>query len=144
MKLILSLLMAFALAPALFAQAPKEKDKQAILDIMARQEAAWNKGDLEAFMKGYWESEDLKFIGKSGITYGYEATLERYKKGYPDKAAMGKLTFDILHVDAMSKKSVLVVGKWHLQRADDAPEGHFSLVWRKIDGEWVIVADHSS
>lgn len=144
MKIVFTLLTALALVPSLFAQAPKEKDKAAILAIMDRQEKCWNNGDLECFMNGYWESEDLKFIGKNGITYGWQATLDRYRKGYPDKAAMGKLTFTILHTDAISKKSVMVVGKWHLQRADDAPEGHFSLIWRKIDGEWVIVADHSS
>ena len=126
------------------AQAPKEKDKEAILGTMARQEACWNKGDLECFMKGYWENDGLKFIGKSGITYGYAATLERYQKSYPDKAAMGKLTFDILHVDAIGKKEIMVVGKWHLKRENDEPQGHFTLIWKKIGGEWVIIADHSS
>lgn len=134
------LLMSLSMA----AQSPKATDKEAILAIMERQESCWNEGDLECFMKGYWESEDLKFIGKSGVTYGWDATLARYQKSYPDKAAMGKLTFDILHVESISKKSALVVGKWHLQRAEDAPEGHFSLIWKKIKGEWVIVADHSS
>lgn len=126
------------------AQPPKEKDKAAILATMAAQEANWNKGDLEKFMVGYWEDENLKFIGKSGITYGYEATLERYKKGYPDKAAMGKLSFDIKHVEAIGKKTIMVVGKYHLQRENDEPQGHFSLIWKKIGKEWVIIADHSS
>lgn len=144
MKFILSLLVLITLAPGLSAQTPKEKDKKAILGIMERQEACWNAGDLECFMNGYWESEDLKFIGKSGITYGWQATLDRYKRGYPTKADMGKLTFEILHVDGISKKSVLVVGKWSLKRTKDDLEGHFSLVWKKIGGEWVIVTDHSS
>lgn len=127
-----------------FAQEPSPKDKARVLAIMERQEADWNKGDLEEFMNGYWESESLKFIGKLGITYGYDATLAHYKKSYPDRAAMGKLSFDILHVDKVSKKAIMVTGKWHLQRAEDAPQGHFTLIWKKIKGDWVIVADHSS
>jgi ketosteroid isomerase-like protein len=140
------LLVLVCLLPAanLFAQSVSAKDHTAILDIMARQEACWNKGDLNCFMEGYWPDDSLKFIGKSGITYGWDATLERYQKGYPDKAAMGKLTFTILHVDAVSKKAAQVTGKWHLQRESDAPQGYFTLLWRKIKGEWVIVADHSS
>ena len=144
MKTITLLILTLFFGMTAHSQTPKEKDKEAILAIMAAQEACWNKGDLQCFMKGYWESDELKFIGKSGITYGWDATLERYKKSYPDKAAMGKLTFDILHVDAIGKKQMLVVGKWHLQRAEDAPNGHFSLTWKKIDKEWVIIADHSS
>lgn len=126
------------------AQSVPAKDKTAILDIMQRQEDCWNKGDLECFMVGYWQDDALKFIGKNGITYGYDATLERYQKSYPDKDAMGKLTFTILHVDAVSKKAAQVTGKWHLQRSEDAPQGHFTLLWKKIKGSWVIVADHSS
>ncbi len=144
MKIFAYTLISLFLLGSLRAQTPKEKDKTAILNIMKNQESCWNKGDLEGFMNGYWESEELKFIGKSGITYGWQATLERYKKSYPDKAAMGKLTFDILHVEATGKKQMLVIGKWHLQREKDAPEGHFSLVWRKIGKDWVIIADHSS
>lgn len=128
----------------LSAQSPSAKVKSEILATMARQEACWNQGDLECFMNGYWESDSLKFIGKSGITYGWQATLDRYKRGYPDRAAMGKLTFDILHVEKISGKSVMVVGKWELKREEDTPGGHFSLLWKKINGEWVIVADHSS
>ena len=144
MKYLLTICMILFAATSSSAQAPKEKDKEAILAIMAAQEACWNKGELECFMKGYWESEDLKFIGKSGITYGYDGTLERYKKSYPDKAAMGTLTFTILHVEAIGKKEMMVVGKYHLKREKDEPQGHFSLIWKKIGKEWVIIADHSS
>jgi len=125
-------------------QSPKSKDKDAILSIMQAQEDAWNSGDLKGFMKGYWESDDLKFIGKNGITYGWDGTLKRYQKSYPSRDAMGTLSFDILHVDAIGKKEMMVVGKWHLQRKEDAPQGHFSLIWKKINKEWVIIADHSS
>lgn len=126
------------------AQTLPPADEAAIRAVMAAQEAAWNKGELEGFMKGYWEDEGLKFIGKTGVTYGWQATLDRYRKGYPDRAAMGVLHFDLLHVERISAKAALVVGKWTLQRAEDQPGGHFSLLWRKIKGTWVIVADHSS
>lgn len=141
----ITILLSIALFPLLsYSQAPKAKDKAAILSIMDRQENCWNKGDLECFMNGYWQSDSLKFIGKSGITYGWQATLDRYKKGYPDRSAMGKLTFTIRHVYSAGKKAVFVIGQWHLKREKDEPQGFFSLLWRKVKGEWVIVADHSS
>jgi uncharacterized protein (TIGR02246 family) len=143
--LVLALLL---LLPApFFAQKLPAKDQQAILDILSRQQAAWNAGNLEAFMKGYWESDSLMFIGSRGLTYGWQATLSNYQRSYPDRASMGKLKFDILKVKKLGKKSALVVGKWQLQRdAKDKEDlsGHFSLTWRKLKGGWVIVADHSS
>jgi hypothetical protein len=78
---------------------------------------AWNRGDIENFMKGYWENDSLMFIGKNGITYGWTNTLNNYKKGYPDTAAMGKLSFNINTVKRLSKEYYYVVGKWHLQRS---------------------------
>jgi len=125
-------------------QALAQKDKDAILAIMANQEAAWNTGKLEAFMDGYWQSDSLKFIGKSGLNYGWQSTLDNYKKGYPDKAAMGKLTFTNLHIEKAGNRSAFVIGKWHLDREAGDLEGYYSLLWRKMKGKWVIVADHSS
>lgn len=128
----------------LSAQAIKPHDRAAILEVMRLQEQAWNAGNLEGFMEGYWRSDSLRFIGSRGITYGWQPTLDNYKKGYPDRAAMGKLTFTILRVEGMGKRCAHVTGQWHLQRAADAPQGYFTLVWRKVGGKWVIVADHSS
>ena len=122
----------------------QSKSEQKILDVLENQENAGNTGDLDKFMIGYWESDSLMFIGKSGLTYGYNNTLKNYKRSYPDKAAMGKLEFTILKMEKLGSKNYLVVGKWLLTRKEDAPNGHFSLIWRKIKGEWVIVADHSS
>jgi hypothetical protein len=126
------------------AQGIKPKDKSAILEIMASQEMSWNKGDLEGFMNGYWRSDSLRFIGKSGITYGWQPTLANYQRSYPDKAAMGKLKFTILRVESLGKGVAHVTGAWLLTREKDAPQGYFTLLWRKINSEWVIVADHSS
>jgi ketosteroid isomerase-like protein len=111
---------------------------------MADQELAWNRGDLEGFMQGYWHSDSLRFIGSRGLTYGWQQTLDNYKKGYPDTDAMGKLKFTILSVEQLSKRSAYVIGKWHLTRKAGDLEGHYTLLWKKVKGAWVIVADHSS
>lgn len=121
------------------------KDVQTILSILDTQTKSWNSGDLENFMKGYWKSDSLMFIGKSGVTYGYNNTLENYKKGYPTRDAMGILKFTILKVEKISAAAYFVVGKWHLTREKVGNvEGHYTLLFKKIKREWVIVADHSS
>lgn len=125
----------------LFAQ---DQDVTAIRKVLAQQQQDWNSGNLEAFMQGYWKSDSLKFISSRGINYGWQATLDGYKKGYPTTEAMGKLTFTIISIEKLSKKSAIVIGKWHLQRTKDEPQGHFTLLWKKIEGRWVIVADHTS
>ncbi|WP_281613468.1 nuclear transport factor 2 family protein [Flammeovirga sp. SubArs3] len=122
----------------------KDSDLQKIQSILNKQEKAWNRADLEGFMDGYWESEDLLFIGKSGVTNGWQATLDNYKRSYPDAKAMGKLHFTILKTEKLSDNVALVIGKWHLSRESKDLEGHFSLTWKKINGKWVIIADHSS
>ncbi|GAA4297522.1 nuclear transport factor 2 family protein [Nibribacter koreensis] len=112
--------------------------------IMDEQSQAWNRGDLEGFMAHYWQSDSLVFIGKSGPTYGWQKTLENYQKGYPNKEAMGQLQFTLLKTEVISHDALFVVGKWHLTRTIGDVGGHFSLVFRKINGQWKIVADHSS
>jgi hypothetical protein len=120
------------------------KDEQAALDLLNRQSSYWNKGDIENFMKGYWENDSLMFVGKSGVTYGYRATLENYKKGYPDRAAMGELSFQFIKTEKLSPEYIFVVGKWYLKRTIGDVKGHFNLLFRKINNEWVIIVDHSS
>jgi uncharacterized protein (TIGR02246 family) len=135
----------FMLPLVVFAQKISLKDEKSIRQVLARQVEAWNKGDLEQFMEGYWKSDSLRFIGKSGVTYGWEATLAGYQKSYPDKATMGTLRFEILHIEAVGKEAAFVVGKWSLQRPEKGDiSRHFSLLWRKIKGNWVICTDHSS
>ena len=119
-------------------------DLQTIRNIMADQEAAWNAGDLPRFMAGYWQSDSLTFIGSRGLTHGWQTTLDNYKKSYPDAEAMGKLTFTLLTVEQLSPTSAYVIGKWQLARIKGDLSGHFTLLWKKIEGAWVIVADHSS
>lgn len=120
------------------------QDKQAILKVLETQRTAWNKGDIEEYMQGYWKSDSLLFVGKSAPAYGWQTTLDHYKKGYPDKTAMGFLTFDILQVKVLDPANAFVLGAWHLKREKDAPGGYFTLWLKKIDGEWKIVCDHTS
>lgn len=127
-----------------FAQPTEDKDFQAIRAAMSEQEQAWNQGDIDVFMKHYWKSEDLQFIGSRGPTYGWQTTLENYKKNYPNRDAMGKLRFDILNINRRDKKVISVLGKFTLERKNDQPSGYFLLIWQKIKGKWVIVADHTS
>lgn len=119
-------------------------DEKIIRSLIEEQRLLWNKGDISGFMETYWKSDSLMFIGKTGVTYGWQNTLENYKKGYPDTAAMGKLTFNLLQVKKLSGTCFFVVGKWHLTRSIGNVQGHFSLLFRKINQKWVIVADHSS
>lgn len=112
--------------------------------IMAAQEVAWNRGDLAAFMDGYWQSDSLRFIGSRGLTYGWQTTLDNYRKSYPDRETMGTLKFTILSVEKLSRRSAYVIGKWQLTRSKGDLSGHYTLLWKKINGKWVIVADHSS
>lgn len=122
----------------------EDANTTAIRKVMQAQEVAWNKGDLDAFMEGYWHSDSLCFIGSKGLTYGWDATLANYKQGYPDRAAMGVLTFTLIRVEKLSGKDAFVIGKWHLKRDAGDLSGHFTLLWKKIKGQWLIVADHSS
>jgi ketosteroid isomerase-like protein len=122
----------------------QNKDEQQILQALNIQKNAWNKGDIHRFMETYWHNDSLMFIGKSGVTYGWQNTLNNYKKGYPDTAAMGKLDFDILHVKRLSGLYFSVVGKWNLTRSIGNVGGHFTLLFKKIKNKWLIVSDHSS
>lgn len=116
----------------------------AIRKVLEAQVLAWNAGNVESFMQGYWQSDSLMFVGKSGITYGWRKALENYKKHYPDTVAMGKLTFDLKEFKPLSPAYYFVVGKWHLQRSIGNIEGHFTLLFRKINSKWFIVVDHTS
>ena len=120
------------------------QDREAIVKVLTVQRKAWNRGDIDGFMQGYWKSDSLMFIGKSAPVYGWQNTLERYKKSYPGKAGMGELAFDILQVKVLDDNNAFVMGGWHLKLENGAPGGYFTLWFRKINGEWKIVCDHTS
>jgi hypothetical protein len=135
------LIVAIALSVTSLAQS---KDEAEVRSVLAKQNAAWNRGYIDAFMVGYWENDSLMFIGKSGVTYGYKNTLANYKKNYPDTTLMGKLTFTLIHVKQLSSEYFHVTGKYYLTRTIGDASGHFTLMFRKINGKWVIISDHSS
>ena len=122
----------------------QSKDETAIRDLLTVQSVSWNNGNLEGFMESYWKSDSLMFIGKKGVTYGWQNTLENYKKNYPDTVNMGKLRFELLEVKRLSAMYFFVVGKWFLTRSVGDLNGSFTLLVKKIKDQWVIVADHSS
>jgi ketosteroid isomerase-like protein len=124
-----------------FASFSQSKEIKALLE---KQRQDWNKGDIIAFMQGYWKSESLMFVGKNGPNYGWQKTLENYQKSYPDKAAMGFLTFDVKEIRMLDKTHAFVLGAWDLKRAKDEPQGYFTLLFQKFGKEWKIIVDHSS
>ncbi|MEJ8801933.1 YybH family protein [Pontibacter sp. H249] len=131
-----------AKAPAQVTAAAKNK----IRDVLLAQSDCWSRSDLECYMQGYWKSDSLLFVGSRGLTYGWQQTLDNYKRSYPDASAMGMLTFDVKEMRELSPETMLVVGKWHLQReaAKGNLEGHFFVVFKHFTDGWKIVADHSS
>ena len=141
MKIIPFTLVLFLFSFVSFSQ---NRDRQSILSSLQKQTEAWNRGNIDEFMLGYWENDSLKFIGKSGVTYGYKQTLANYKKNYSDTTKMGKLSFDILHVKELSPQYYFVVGKWFLKRSIGDIGGYFTLLFRKIKRRWMIVVDHTS
>jgi ketosteroid isomerase-like protein len=121
-----------------------QSDLEKVTSLLHEQQACWNNGDIPCFMKHYWKSDSLTFVGKSGIQYGWDKTLENYQKSYPDKNAMGQLAFDIVKVSQLADDAIYMLGKWSLKRKNDSPNGLFTLIFKKINGQWLIVSDHSS
>lgn len=121
------------------------EDFDSIKALLNRQAVDWNRGDIDAFMIGYLESDALKFVGSSGMREGYTATLESYKKGYPSKADMGNLSFEFAPYDRLGSDHFLLHGRYTLQFEDERPEatGPFSLILQRIDDQWKIIYDHS-
>jgi len=135
--LLLSILV---LVSSVFAQDDAAKEIRKVMDDQA---AAWNRGDIEAFMQGYWNSQKLVFVG-SEVTRGWQPTLDRYKRTYGTREKMGTLTFSDLEITVLSKDAAVVLGSWSLARPTDNPHGKFTLVFRKFKEGWRIVMDHTS
>lgn len=118
-------------------------EKEQLKTVLFQSAKDWNSGSIEAYMDAYWKSEELQFIGAHGITYGWETTLANYKKSYPTKEHMGQLSFEILDITYVSKHVYSMVGKYHVDRNNGQLNGVFSILFKKIDGKWLIVSDHS-
>ena len=121
-----------------------EADRAAIQEILKAQQAAWNRGDVEAFVVGYWHSPELTFSGSSGVSRGWDGVLARYKKNYPDRATMGVLDFSDLEFRFLGPEAALALGKWHLKREKGDVGGVFTLVWQRFPEGWKIIHDHTS
>lgn len=145
MKRISALALILLFASVTFSQSENQKKKISddIIAVMKEQSAAWNRGDIEGFMRGYWNSDKLVFVS-SRVTRGWQPTLENYKRGYPTKEAMGRLTFSDLEVTVLSNDAAVVLGSWALERAKDNPKGKFTLIFRKFKEGWRIVHDHTT
>jgi beta-aspartyl-peptidase (threonine type) len=117
---------------------------QSIRAVLASQQAAWNRGDIPAFLEGYWNSPELTFAGSDGIVRGYDGVLARYRKSYPDKKTMGELDFSGLEIRPLGPQAALVLGHWHLKRQTDELGGVFSLVFQQFPDGWRIAHDHTS
>jgi ketosteroid isomerase-like protein len=142
MKYLFCIFLHFSFYPLLAQK--DEENIQIISTLMSDQVKDWNNGDLEAFMKPYWKSDSLKFIGKTKVNYGWQTTLDHYKQGYPNKEKMGNLSFEIISIQKLSEDYYFLVGKWKIDYLDAFIGGHYSLLWQKIKGSWFIIVDHSS
>lgn len=139
----LAMTLGMASIPAVAQSAPSPQ-AYAIKDVLEKQVAAWNRGDVRAFMEGYWKSEQTEFVSASGIFVGWQQVLDRYLHSYPDRAAMGHLTFSGIEVHVLCPDAAYVVGKFRLDRQNDTPEGVFTLTFRKFPEGWRIVNDHTT
>lgn len=115
-----------------------------VLEALQSQEDCWNRGDIDCFMGGYWQNDSLMFVSGDNVAYGWQKVLDNYKKKYSTKELMGQLTFDVVKTDQLASDAIMVIGSWKLNREELDIQGKFSLLWRKIDGEWKIVIDHTS
>ena len=145
-RFFFALLLAFVLfgVPSNAQDQERTDAGQKIERVLVDQAAAWNKGDIDAFMNGYARTASLRFASGDTVTYGWQATLERYRQRYPDRAAMGTLNFTDLDTTILAPDAAVVFGRWHLKNDQGEPRGLFTLMFRKIGDDWRIIADHTS
>lgn len=139
-RLLLLLLILCCNAFADTVKTPEEEIKS----VLFAQQNAWNRGDIDGYMEGYWKSDKLRFASEGAYKFGWQATLKGYKKNYPDKSTMGTLTFILYDINLITEDAALVFGSWKLEREKDKPHGLFTLLLRKKEQGWKIVADHTS
>ncbi len=144
MKILIFTFLLLCVATAVSAQSKDEKTKAAIKRVLDEQAAAWNRGDIEGFMQGYWNSPEMMFVSGDTMTKGWQPTLERYKKSYNTREKMGVLSFSELEITVIGKESAVVFGRFTLERKNDKPTGLFTLNFRKFKDGWKIILDHTS
>jgi hypothetical protein len=144
MKKLILVICTLILSQTGFSQTTEQEDKEAILAVLKAQRLAWSDNNMEAFMEGYWKSDSLKFYGRNGVTYGWDNTLERYKQAYPTPDHTGILSFKINDISKITDDAYYVMGEYHLKRTVGNATGIFMIIFKRIDGEWKIIADTSS
>lgn len=122
----------------------QKAEETAIRAVLDAEQIAWNNGDIEKFMEGYWKSDSLQFMSNRGINKGWQETFDAYKLGYPDRAAMGTLRFEIIKITPLDENHFVVSGKYFVTRLSGNLEGSFTLIFKKIDGKWVAIYDHTA
>lgn len=144
-RILLVAIAAITVGSELFSMSAQSPDGETqIRALLEEQAAAWNRGDIDSFMTSYWKSDQTLFVGATGVVRGWQAVLDRYHHAYPDRKAMGQLTFSNVEVHNYCSDAALVVGNYHLERENDHPEGVFTLDLRKFPEGWRIVADHTT
>ncbi len=118
--------------------------RTAVEAVLRAQADAWNRGEVDAFVDHYWHSPDVTFSSSGATTRGWEATVNRYRERYPTREKMGEISFDNLEITPLGADAALVLGQWRLDRDAEPVSGNFSIVFRNLDGRWVIVHDHTS
>jgi ketosteroid isomerase-like protein len=116
----------------------------AVRAVLDAQRDAWNRGDIEGYMDGYQRSDDTVFVSGDTLTRGWQTVHDRYKKNYDSREKMGRLTFSDLEITPIGNDTAIVLGRWHLQRANDEPHGRFTLILRRTKQGWKVVHDHTS
>ena len=146
MRIVSLLFLSLALSTSVAAQSDKQRSAivRDITAVLNTQTNAWNRGDIEGFMLGYWNSEQLVFASGDNVTHGWQTTLDRYKKNYNSREKMGTLKFSDLEINVISKDAAVALGSWSLARTSDNPKGKFTLIFRKFKEGWRIVHDHTS
>lgn len=146
MRIVSLLFLSLALSTSVAAQSDKQRSAavREITAVLNTQTDAWNRGDIDGFMRGYWNSEKLVFASGDNVTHGWQTTLDRYKRNYDSREKMGTLKFSDLEFNVISKDAAVVLGSWSLTRTSDNPKGKFTLIFRKFKDGWRIVHDHTS
>lgn len=144
LALLFGALLLLATSSSSLAKPPHSDDAAAILTLLDDQTAAWNRGDIEGFMNGYWNSDQTQFVSSEGVAHGWQALLNRYRHAYPDRKAMGHLSFSNLEIHVECATAGYAIGEYHLQRESDNPAGVFTLNFRKFPEGWRIVVDHTT
>jgi len=143
-NILFAMLFIFGMMSISFGQSKDEKLKTDIKKILDEQTAAWNRGDIDGFMQGYWNSPEMTFVSGDNVTRGWQPTLERYKKNYNTREKMGVLTFSELEIEMLGKDTAKVLGRWHVAHEPKDDQGRFTLIFRKFKDGWRIVHDHTS